>query len=194
MIEKIILASSSPRRKELLQKAEIPFDICLKNSDESFPPDMPPAKAAEYIAKNKAIAVLDLAGDTPVLAADTIVVYEDKVLGKPKDKQDAFNMLSLLSGKTHSVITGVCLARGKNITTFHEESLVTFYDLTPAQIKHYIATGEPMDKAGAYGIQGKGMVLVKSINGDYYNIVGLPVARVLRMLKRYDEEDKNERI
>ncbi len=188
-MEKIILASSSPRRKELLEQAEIPFDICIKNIDETVPEGLSPAQGAEYTAQKKAKAITPFDENTVVLGADTVVVLEGQIIGKPKDKQDAIRMLTLLSGKEHKVITGVCLIKGKKVKTFHSISRVKFYELTEEQIKRYVASGEPTDKAGAYGIQGKGSVLIEEIHGDYFNIVGLPIARVVREIAALQEEE-----
>ena len=181
---KIILASSSPRRRELLSKAEVKFDICIKSVDETVPEGMSPAEGAEHTAAVKAMAVAFMNTEAVVIGADTIVVLGDEILGKPKDKADAADMLKKLSGKEHEVITGVCLAYKGKYETFHCSSKVKFYELTDDEIRHYVASGEPMDKAGAYGIQGKGMMLVESINGDYCNIVGLPVALTVRRIKK----------
>ena len=180
---KIILASSSPRRRELLSKAEIKFDICIKSVDETVPAGMSAAQGAEHTAAVKAMAVSFMNSDAIVSGADTIVVLDGEILGKPKDKDDAFAMLKRLSGREHEVITGVCLACGEKYETSHCSTRVKFYELTDEEIRHYVASGEPMDKAGAYGIQGKGMMLVESIDGDYYNVVGLPIALVVRKIK-----------
>ena len=180
---KIILASASPRRKELLTRAEVKFDICLKSVDETVPEGMNPVEGAEHTAAVKAMAVAFMNTEAVVIGADTIVVLDGEVLGKPKDKADAADMLRKLSGREHEVITGVCLAYKGKYETFHCLSKVKFYELTDDEIRHYVASGEPMDKAGAYGIQGKGMMLVESINGDYCNIVGLPVAQTVRRIK-----------
>ena len=189
-MKKIILASSSPRRRELMAQAELKFDVCIKNVDETIPEGMNPADAVEMTASKKAMAVAQINEDAIVVGADTVVVYNDKILGKPKDKEDACRMLRMLSGREHEVITGVCLMHNKKSQTFHCVSKVKFYDLTDEQIKHYVACGEPMDKAGAYGIQGKGCVLVEKIEGDYFNIVGLPIARVVREIRRIEAKEK----
>ncbi len=187
-MKKIILASSSPRRRELLANAELKFDVCIKNVDETPPEGLAPAEAVEYIAKKKALAISAIAEDAIVIGADTVVVLDGKVMGKPKDKEHACQMLSALSGKEHEVITGVCLAYDGKEETFHCVSKVRFWDLSDEEIKHYVTGGEPMDKAGAYGIQGKGSVLVESIEGDYFNIVGLPVSRVVREIRRIQKK------
>ncbi len=191
-MSKIILASASPRRRELLSLAEIKFDLCIKNVDETIPAGMSPAQAAEHTAMKKAMAVSLINDEAIVLGADTIVVLDGEILGKPKDKDDAYAMLRKLSGKEHEVITGVCLAVGKQKTVFHSVSKVKFYELSETEIRHYVLTGEPMDKAGAYGIQGRGCTLVEKIEGDYFNIVGLPVARVAREIKKLEKSLKTE--
>ena len=188
---KIILASASPRRKELLSRAEVKFDICLKSVDETVPAGMDPAQGAEHTAAVKAMAVSFINNDAIVIGADTVVVLDDEVLGKPKDKDDAVEMLKKLSGREHKVITGVCLACNGKYETFHCVSKVRFYPLTDEEIRHYVASGEPLDKAGAYGIQGKGMMLVESIEGDFYNIVGLPVALVVRKIKELENRHED---
>ncbi len=179
-MRKIILASASPRRKELLETAGAEFEILVADVDETVPEGTLPEEAAVMTAEKKALAVAEKNADSIVIGADTIVVAGDKILGKPKDKADACEMLRMLSGVEHKVITGVCIACGSKKTTFAQISKVKFYDLTDVEIEAYVATNEPMDKAGAYGIQGKGCVLVEKIEGDYFNIVGLPVARVMR--------------
>lgn len=183
-MKKIILASASPRRKELLETAGAEFEICVADVDESIPEGTLPADAAKMTAQKKVLAVAQSHKDCIVIGADTIVVAGDKILGKPKNKADAVAMLTMLSGIEHQVITGVCLACGEKEITFAQVSKVKFYDLTAAEIEAYVATNEPMDKAGAYGIQGKGCTLVEKIEGDYFNIVGLPVARVMREISK----------
>ena len=184
---KIILASSSPRRRELLKQAEIKFDICIKSVDETVPDGLTPAQGAEHTAAVKAMAVSFMNNKAIVIGADTVVVADGETLGKPQSKEDAVSMLRKLSGKEHEVITGVCLAYGDQYETFHCSSKVRFFKLTDEEIKHYVMSGEPMDKAGAYGIQGKGCTLVESIEGDFYNIVGLPIAQVARRIKEIDK-------
>ena len=176
----IILASASPRRKELLETAGAEFEIRVADVDETIPEGTLPEDAAKMTAEKKALAVAENYKDSIVIGADTIVVAGDKILGKPKDKADACAMLRMLSGVEHKVITGVCIACGGEKNTFSQISKVKFYDLTDAEIEAYVATNESEDKAGAYGIQGRGCVLVEKIEGDYFNIVGLPVARVMK--------------
>jgi len=180
-----ILASASPRRKELLELAQLPFAVHVPNAEEIIPPGLAPAQCAEHIAAIKANAVACDRPNACIIAADTIVVVDGAILGKPKDTADAARMLRLLSGREHTVITGVCLlnaaAAKKNV--FSQETAVRFYPLSDEEIKAYVRTGEPMDKAGAYGIQGRGALLVESIAGDYFNVVGLPLARLMRELR-----------
>ena len=183
-MKKIILASASPRRKELLTTAGVEFEVLVSEADETIPEGTAPRDAAMMTAEKKAFAVAENR-DGIVIGADTIVVIDDKILGKPKDEADAFGMLRLLSGREHEVITGVCITDGEKTEKFAQVSKVRFYDLTDDEITAYVATKEPMDKAGAYGIQGKGCVLVESIEGDYFNIVGLPVAATVRALRRF---------
>ncbi len=179
---KIILASNSPRRKELLQQIGIDFEVQAANVEEITDKTKPDEVVMDLsLLKAKAIAKLN--PGRVVLAADTVVAYDGKILGKPSDEEDAFLMLSRLSGNTHQVYTGVAIVdETGNINTFAECTEVVMYENSPELIKKYIATGEPMDKAGAYGIQGKGAVLVKEIKGDYNNVVGLPLAKVYRSL------------
>lgn len=183
-MKKIILASASPRRKELLETAGIEFEICVTDVDESVPEGTAPADAAKMTAAKKALATAQSHKDDIVIGADTIVVAGGKILGKPKNRADAAAMLAMLSGAEHEVITGVCIACGESVNSFAQVSKVRFYELTADEIEAYVATGECDDKAGAYGIQGKGCTLVEKIEGDYFNIVGLPVARVVREINK----------
>ncbi len=178
----IILASNSPRRKELLTLGGIDFTVKVSNVDESVPDGITkPSDVVKHLSRIKAQAVYD--GENVVIGADTVVAIDDMILGKPADEADAKAMLKSLSGREHSVYTGVTIISPKGIDTFYNETKVEFYPLTDKEIEDYIATGEPMDKAGAYGIQGRGSVLVKGITGDYFNVVGLPLAEVVRKLK-----------
>lgn len=181
---KIILASASPRRKELLTLAGIEYDVVVSQCEEILPDGITPDKAVEELAKQKAEDVFSRNSDAMVIAADTVVALGNTILGKPKDEDDAFNMLSSLSGRRHTVYTGVCIKTKDKTDIFHVATEVEFYDLTEKEIRDYIATKEPMDKAGAYGIQGKGFVLVKGIHGDYFNVVGLPLAETVRHLNK----------
>ena len=184
---KIILASQSPRRKELLERMGIQdFETISPNVDESAFHGLPPEELVRRLSAEKAAAVAGKVGeDAIVIAADTVVALDGAVLGKPADELDAFKMLSALSGVRHQVYTGVTVCRGGEKQTAHEVTDVTFRELSEEEIEHYIATGEPMDKAGAYGIQGYGALLIQGISGDYYNVMGLPVCRLSGMLARF---------
>ena len=184
---KIILASQSPRRKELLERMGIrDFETISPNVDESAFRGLPPEELVRRLSAEKAAAVAGRAGeDAIVIAADTVVALEGAVLGKPADELDAFKMLSALSGVRHQVYTGVTVCRGGEKQTAHEVTDVTFRELSEREIEDYISTGEPMDKAGAYGIQGYGALLIQGISGDYYNVMGLPVCRLSGMLARF---------
>ena len=182
---KIILASASPRRKELLTLAGIVYEVVVSQCEEILPDGITPDKAVEELARQKAEDVFSRNPDCMIIAADTVVALGNTILGKPKDEDDAFNMLSSLSGRRHTVYTGVCIKTKDKTDLFHVATEVEFYDLTEKEIRDYIATKEPMDKAGAYGIQGKGSILVKRINGDYFNVVGLPVAKLNRVIKAF---------
>lgn len=196
----IILASASPRRKELLEQIGLQFDICPAKGEEIITKTIP-HEVVQELASQKAkevAAMVKLYEDTHeelmtpqdimVIGADTIVAYENEILGKPKDEEDAFRMLSMLSGNTHSVYTGVSIvllaASGKvGEITFYEKTDVRMREMNEAEIRRYIETGEPMDKAGAYGIQGKCAIYIDKIDGDYNNVVGLPIAAIYRELK-----------
>lgn len=181
----IILASQSPRRKQLLEWAEIPFEIIVKETDEHFPPGIPPEEVAVYIARNKALAVQETAGDRIVLAADTIVVLGDHIIGKPVHREDAVSMLLALSGEKHRVITGVVIRKGEEEISFADITDVEFHPLSEEGIEFYVDKYKPYDKAGAYAIQEWiGVVGIRSINGDFYNVMGLPVSRVVRALQQ----------
>lgn len=176
---KIILASKSPRRKEILETMGVSFEIDVADVDESVSDDFSPVEAVCEISKRKAQRIAERHGeDEIVISADTVVVIDGKIIGKPKDKEDAFCILKNLSGRTHEVYTGftVC-ANGKTKTDF-EVTKVHFKELCDDDIRRYIETGEPMDKAGAYGIQQKGNLFVDYIHGDYYNVVGFPISKI----------------
>ena len=178
----IVLASGSPRRRELLTQAGIEYTVDPADIEEVTTETLP-AKVVEDLSRQKALAVWKKHQGEKVLAADTVVAFDDKILGKPADEEDAFRMLAELSGRVHQVYTGVTIVdENGNINTFSECTEVTMYDNSEESIRAYIASKEPMDKAGAYGIQGLGAVLVEKINGDYNNVVGLPLARVYRVL------------
>lgn len=185
---KVLLASNSPRREELLRGIDIDFEVkVLPDIDESYPDNIPSEEIAEFVAIKKAKPYASsLHEDELLLTADTIVLLEDTVLGKPVDKQEAKQMLRQLSGKTHRVITGVCLTSTKKQTSFSATSDVEFGKLTDQEIEYYVERYSPMDKAGAYGVQEWiGYVAVKHINGSYYNIMGLPIQRVYRELIKF---------
>ena len=186
----IILASNSPRRRELLGQMGLKdFQVSAPNVDETVAPGLSPAEMVEELSLRKARAAAKKARpEDLVIAADTVVALDGKVLGKPRDREDAFAMLSALSGREHRVYTGVTVLRGEEAAIGHEETAVAFRALKPGEIRGYIATGEPMDKAGAYGIQGVGALLVEGIRGDYCNVVGLPVFRLGRMLADFGVE------
>ncbi len=186
-MSKIILASQSPRRKQLLEWAEIPFEVMVPDTDERFPPGMSPDEVAVYIARNKALATKKAAPPgTIIIAADTIVVLGDHIIGKPVHMEDAISMLLALSGEIHKVITGVVILQGEQEIAFFDETEVEFYDLSIEEIEFYAKKYKPFDKAGAYAIQEWiGVVGIKSIRGDFYNVMGLPVSRVVRALKQF---------
>lgn len=188
--QQIVLASQSPRRKQLLEWAEVNFDIIVQPTEENYPPEMDPVDVPVHIARNKAIAVRgsDLykryEKDAIILAADTIVVLQNTIFGKPVDKEDAIRILSELSGKTHQVITGVVILYKDNEISFADTTDVSFHDLDQKQISFYVDKYKPYDKAGAYAIQEWiGVTGIKSINGDFYNVMGLPVSRVVKALQ-----------
>lgn len=183
---RIILASNSPRRKELLGQMGIQeFKVSAPNVDESVAEGLSPARIVEELSQRKARAAKKAGPKDIVIAADTVVALDGSVLGKPRSGEDAFAMLSALSGREHHVYTGVTVHQGERAVTEHEETAVRFRALSPDEIRGYIATGEPMDKAGAYGIQGRGALLVSGIQGDYSNVVGLPVFRLGRILAEF---------
>jgi septum formation protein len=186
-MERIVLASQSPRRKQLLEWAEIPFDVIVKETDESYTPGLDIKDVPVHIARNKALAVQpELSHDRIILAADTIVVLNGEVIGKPVDRNDAVRILSALSGSRHEVITGVVIRKGNAETSFADVTEVWFHSLTREEIAFYVDKYKPYDKAGAYAIQEWiGVVGIKSINGDFYNVMGLPVSRVVRALREY---------
>ncbi|MEO6328596.1 MAG: Maf family protein [Ginsengibacter sp.] len=193
-MQKIILASGSPRRKEILQLANIPFEVIIAETDESHPPGLSPQQVAVHIAQNKARAADEILSDKniisktlnlPVLSADTIVLLGNEIIGKPADRNDAIKILQKLSGKKHKVITGVVILHNKSEIAFADTTEVEFHKLTIKQIKYYVDNYKPFDKAGAYAIQEWiGVVGIKNINGDFYNVMGLPVSRVLIELKK----------
>ncbi len=190
----IILASASPRRSELMKQAGLDFRVSVCNTDESYDEGLSPADIVTQLSLRKADAVFDKEmpeGDSVVVAADTIVVLGDEILGKPKDRADAVRMLKELSDNMHRVYTGTTLyyyVGGKvSVESFAECAEVYFRELDDSTINEYVDSWEPMDKAGAYGIQGKGAVLIDKIYGDYYTIVGLPIAKVYHSIKKYSK-------
>lgn len=181
----VILASASPRRQELLRYIVPDFKVIPADVDESIPENIDVSDVAQYLACKKAEHIGKICPDSLVIGSDTVVVVGDEILGKPSDEKEAYDMLSKLSGKVHRVITGVCLVQGDRKESFSQETKVRFYELDESEILGYIKTGDPMDKAGAYGIQGEGCVLVEGIEGDFFTVMGLPVARLKRVLGNF---------
>lgn len=181
----MILASRSPRRKELLSIITNDFRIIPAVGEEVIPENTPPKDAVMLLSRQKAAEIYIMYKNETIIAADTVVCVDGEILGKPRSEENAAEMLRALSGRVHSVFTGVCaiFADGSS-ESFAEETAVEFYPLSDREIAEYIATGEPMDKAGAYGIQDRGALLVKRIEGDFYNVMGLPVGRLARILRR----------
>ena len=186
-MHKIILASQSPRRRELLHLAEIDFEVIVADTDESFPTGLSFEETAIHIAKNKAIAVAAKKDtDKIILAADTIVICDNKIIGKPMDRENAIEIITALSGNTHHVITGVYMIKDKKETSFSDTTMVTFHSLSDEQIIYYVDKYKPYDKAGAYAIQEWiGAIGIKNINGDFYNVMGLPISRVVSTLNDF---------
>lgn len=190
---KLILASQSPRRKQLLNDAHIDFEIIIEPTDESYPPDLSYDLVPEFIAEQKALAVIEklkatqqFSNEVVVLAADTIVVLENDIIGKPKDAADAKNILRRLSGQMHEVVSGVCIMQGNKKELFHSITKVYFNTLTDDQIEFYIDQYKPFDKAGSYAIQEWiGLIGISSIEGDLYNVIGLPVNKVIKVLQAF---------
>lgn len=188
-----ILASASPRRKELLKKTGIPFEVIPSSIEEKITKTVPSEVVMELAAQKAGDVFHRLTSENhftdglTVIGADTIVVYRDEILGKPEDEAEAYDMLSMLADRTHQVYTGVSLLTLKNqeyfTNTFFEKTDVTFYPICPEDLRRYIASGDPLDKAGAYGIQGDFAIHVKEIHGDYHNVVGLPIGRVYQALR-----------
>lgn len=178
---KLVLASKSPRRSEILKNAGIDFVVRVADADETIPAGTNPEDAVVFLAARKAMAV-ERAEDETVLGADTVVVLDGEILGKPKDRDDAFNMIKRLSGRVHSVFTGVCVIGNGISMTFAEETKVEFYKLTDEEINTYVNTSEPYDKAGAYGIQGLASKFIRAIEGDYFNVVGLPMSAIYQKI------------
>lgn len=190
-MKKLVLASQSPRRKQLLEWADLEFDILVSQADEDFPAEMPNHEVPVFIARNKAYAVQQSEAykryekNTVIVAADTVVVLENAVIGKPVDRKDAIDILTRLSGKVHRVITGVVILDGEREESFYDITEVSFWELTEEQIQYYVDKYQPYDKAGAYAIQEWiGVCGIKHVNGDFYNVMGLPVSRVVKILQQ----------
>ena len=183
----IVLASASPRRQELLRRMGITeFDIRVPETEENYPEGLSPRQIVEYISQEKADPAATLCtAEEIVITADTMVFLDDQRLGKPADEADALRMLTALQGRRHTVCTGVTVRQGSRAVTGSEETEVIFRPASQRELLAYIATGEPMDKAGAYGIQGKGALLVEGIRGDFFNVMGLPLLRLSRMLEQF---------
>lgn len=183
MSHKIILASQSPRRRQLLEMAEIEFEVLIADVDETNPPGMPGEQVPLHLAQKKADAVAHLIHDAIVIAADTVVLLDHHILGKPVDEAHAITILRQLSGRMHKVVTGVCIRKESKEVSFSVTTEVYFRPLTDTQITHYVTRYKPFDKAGAYAIQEWiGVTGIEKINGDYYNVMGLPIGDVVKVL------------
>ena len=182
---RVILASASPRRRELLRMIGIAHEVMPADIDESYLPGEPPVAHAERLAREKGTVIAARHAESVVISADTIVVIDDQVLGKPRDAAEATRMLRRLSGRTHAVFTAVAVARHGRVESGVEPVTVTFRELSDDDIAAYIATGEPMDKAGAYGIQGYGATIVERIDGDFFAVMGLALGRMIALLRRH---------
>lgn len=191
-MRRFILASASPRRKEILENAGFTFDIIVSDADETVNESLSPDKTVEELAKRKALSVWEKNKDAVVFGCDTVVAIDGKILGKPKDDEDAFDMIKMLSGRVHNVSTGVCICDENKMVVFSNTTEVEFYSLSDETIRSYIATGEGKDKAGSYGIQGYGCVLIKEIKGDYFSVMGLPVSQSARVLAGFGVYGKVE--
>ena len=187
----IILASQSPRRKQLLEWADLAFQVYVKETEESFPPGTSPTEAAIMVARQKAAAVAsEFPPEQLILAADTMVVLGDRIIGKPKSREEAMEILSALSGTQHVVVTGVVLRRGTEEWSFSDSTRVHFHPLSSDDIRYYVDRYQPFDKAGAYAIQEWiGVVGIRSVEGDFYNVMGLPVSRVVQLLREVNSSD-----
>ena len=189
MSQKIYLASKSPRRQELLKLMNLPYELLLKEVDESFPADLALEKVAEYIAEKKSAAFDEVLDNAILITADTVVLIDGEILGKPADEVDAFAMLSKLNGREHLVITGVTLKSADKTLSFSDTTKVTFSQLTEEQLWYYIKNYQPFDKAGAYGIQDWiGVLGVKAIDGSYTNVMGLPTERLYKELEKFSQK------
>lgn len=184
--DKLILASGSPRRQFILKEAGINFLIRTKDTPEDYPEYLPPHEVPVYLARKKAKPFFPELSDETVLTADTVVILNDDIIGKPANEQEAFQMLRQLSGNKHTVVTGVCLINREKEKTFAEQSDVYFKELSDEEIWHYVTNYKPLDKAGAYGVQDWiGMVAITRIDGSFYNVMGLPIHRVLPELQKF---------
>ncbi len=185
-IPTLVLASQSIRRQEILRHLGLELKIIVSDADENITEKLSPEEFTERLSIRNAEAVLPLCDKNDmVIAGDTVVALGDEIFGKPTDREDAFRMLSALSGTTHKVVSGIAVCYGGKIAVTHEVTEVTFRPLSEAEINAYIDTGEPFDKAGSYGLQDKASVFVEKINGDYFNVVGLPVFRMFRLIKEH---------
>lgn len=183
LVSPLILASQSPRRKQLLEWAEVPFEIVIKSTKEDYPDTLAVNDVPVHIARQKALAVRHMVTpDRVVLAADTVVVFNNEIIGKPVDREDAVHILNRLQGNTHQVITGVVVLEGENEVAFADVTTVVFYPLTLKQINFYVDKYKPYDKAGAYAIQEWiGVIGIKEVSGDFYNVMGLPISKVVQL-------------
>ena len=186
-MSQIVLASGSPRRRELLERIGVTdFAVRAPEAEENFPEGLTPPQVVEYISREKAEAAAKLCGpDDIVITADTMVFLDHARLGKPRDERHALEMLTALQGRRHTVCTGVTVRQGERFLTESESTAVFFRPASEAELRSYIATGEPMDKAGAYGVQGRGALLVERLEGDFFNVMGLPVLRLSRILVKF---------
>ncbi len=185
-MKSVVLASQSPRRRQLLEWAEIDFEVIVQDTDESYPDGLTPAEIAQHIARQKALAVTSIVDkERIIIAADTIVVLNNRIIGKPKSKEEAISTLRDLSGRQHQVITGVVIRKGEQEWSFADVTDVYFHTITNEQIEFYVEKYQPYDKAGAYAIQEWiGVVGIQSVKGDFYNVMGLPVSRVVQVLQQ----------
>jgi septum formation protein len=184
-MQKIILASQSPRRKKILEQVGLNFDVVVSDFDETKIRFKTPQEMVERLSLEKARIIAKKHPNTIIIGADTTVIFKSEIIGKPKSKADAFRILRLLSGNTHEIVTGFTVIKGSKSITKHVVSKVKFKKLTEDEIEAYVATGEPMDKAGGYGIQERGGLFMENITGDYFNVVGLPIFAVAKALKEF---------
>ncbi|MEE1321570.1 MAG: Maf family protein [Acutalibacteraceae bacterium] len=189
-MKRFIVASASPRRREILENAGYFFEIIPSDADETVKGGLSPEETVCELSRRKALSVLSENPDAVVFGCDTVVTLDGQILGKPENDDDAKRMLRTLSGRKHTVSTGVCIADRTNIKTFYNTTEVEFYPLSEETVESYVSTGECSDKAGAYGIQGYGRVLVKEIKGDYFSVMGLPVSETARVLKEFGIEGR----